>query len=82
LHLKALHSRCDKWHQKEEKASRRHLFAPCGRRLVTLGKGRKRLHMSVHVAHMWMPFRLPLKLFYSNLKIGSNIRPKKSNTEF
>jgi len=69
MHLRALHSRCDKWHQEEEKASSRRSFAPCARRIVTLGKGRKRLHVGVHGVPMWMPIRLPFKLFNFNLKI-------------
>jgi len=43
---------------------------------------KKRFHVGVHVAPMWMPFRLPFKLFYSNIKIGPDTRPKKLNAEF
>jgi len=35
-----------------EEESRRCLIAPCGRRIVTLGKGRKRFHVGVHVVPM------------------------------
>jgi len=55
MYLKVIHSRCDMCHKEEEKESSRHPVAPCRRRIVTLGKGRQRLHVGVHVKPMWMP---------------------------
>ena len=54
MHLKALNSRCDKWHQEEERTSSRRSFAPCGRRIVTLQKGRKMFRIGVRVVLIWM----------------------------
>jgi len=82
MYPKALHSRCDKWHKKEEKASSRCPIAPCSRIIVTLEKEWKRLHVGFHLAPKWMPRRLPSELFNSNIKIDPNTRCKNSNTEF
>jgi len=59
MYPKALHSRCDKWHKEEMKASMRFLSHHEGQGRVALEKGREGLHVGVHVAPMCMSSRFP-----------------------
>ena len=76
MHVQALHSRCDKWHQgrekcikEEEKASRKRSSQvrgiPCSmwKKNSHFGNGKEKAHVGVHVAPMWMPLDFPLSSF-------------------